>query len=247
MCAAAGRAITTHQIPPFILACSIRTISRSRRRNRFRITAPPIRFEVMKPIRNGFSSLVGRTPRVSTRPRWVVPSERTRANSVGRANRIALVKVRRVEFREGVTLESYHTPYSKSLPAVIPPEDLGFEKLLRAWARSRCSGGFGLCLGGGTAGSYFPAVSIRIHRLIRFLRRRSRGDDLGLLFARPEERSASENADQFLHRLDSFPILLEAGQRNFLCELRTILKTVLRTSNHVLPRRQHKSIDRLSY
>jgi len=96
-------------MPPFILACSSRTISRNRRRNRFRMTAPPIRFEVMKPIRNGFSSLVGRTPRVSIRPRWVVPSERTRANSVGRANRIALGKVRRVEFREDVTLESYYT------------------------------------------------------------------------------------------------------------------------------------------
>lgn len=47
--AAAGRAITTHQKPSCNLPCSVRTMSRSRRRTRFRTTAPPILFEVTKP------------------------------------------------------------------------------------------------------------------------------------------------------------------------------------------------------
>ena len=94
--------------------------------------------------------------------------------------------------------------------------------LLWGWARSCCSGGFGFCLGS-TAGSYFSAISIRIRRLTGFLRRRSRSDDLGTLFARPEERSAGENADQFFHRLDSFLYSLSRGKAIFcaipICEI----------------------------
>lgn len=87
--AAAGRAITTNQKPLRSLPCWVRTISRSRRRTRFRTTAPPIRFEVTKPTRNNFSSSLASTPKTSVRPRCAVPSDLTRANSTVRTRRLA--------------------------------------------------------------------------------------------------------------------------------------------------------------
>lgn len=80
----------------------------------------------------------------------------------------------------------------------MPREDMRLKAVrLRGRARSRRRGGFGFPLG--------PATSIGIHWLVRFLlwnRRRFRGDNFGFLFARPEERSAGQNADQFFHSLD---------------------------------------------
>ena len=86
--AAAGRAMTTNQKPFRSRPCWVRTISRSRRRTRFRITAPPTRFEVTKPARNNFSFSCARTPRIRVRPRCAVPSALTRANSSGRTRRL---------------------------------------------------------------------------------------------------------------------------------------------------------------
>lgn len=87
--AAAGRAITTNQKPSRSLPCWVRTMSRSRRRTRFRTTAPPILFEVTKPTRNNFSSSLASTPNTSVRPRCAVPSDLTRVNSTGRTRRLA--------------------------------------------------------------------------------------------------------------------------------------------------------------
>jgi hypothetical protein len=47
--AAVGRAITTNQKPFRNLPCSVRMMSRTRRRTRLRTTAPPILFEVTTP------------------------------------------------------------------------------------------------------------------------------------------------------------------------------------------------------
>jgi hypothetical protein len=92
--AAAGRAIRTHQKPSRNLPCSLRTMSRSRRRRRFRTTAPPILFEVTKPARKDFSSFRASTPSTSVRPLCAVPSDLTRANSPGRSKRFAFEKVK---------------------------------------------------------------------------------------------------------------------------------------------------------
>lgn len=92
--AAAGRAIRTHQKPSLSLPCSLRTMSRSRRRRRFRTTAPPILFEVTKPARNSFSSSLASTPNTSVRPRCALPSDFTRAKSAVRSKRLALEKVK---------------------------------------------------------------------------------------------------------------------------------------------------------
>ena len=67
-------------------------MSRSRRRTRFRTTAPPILFEVTKPTRNNPCSCAARTPKTMARPRWAVPSDLTRANSTGRTKRFAFEK-----------------------------------------------------------------------------------------------------------------------------------------------------------
>jgi hypothetical protein len=91
-CTAAGRAITTNQKPSRNLPCWVRTMSRSRRRTRFRTTAPPILFEVTKPTRNNPCSCAARTPKTMARPRWAVPSDLTRANSTGRTKRFAFEK-----------------------------------------------------------------------------------------------------------------------------------------------------------
>jgi hypothetical protein len=88
--AAAGRATTTNQKPFRNRGCSVRTMSRNRRRTRLRTTAPPIRFEVTKPTRKNFSSFCGSTPNRSARPRCVVPSFLTRVNSTGRTRRFVL-------------------------------------------------------------------------------------------------------------------------------------------------------------
>src|SRR5205814_5080783 len=61
--AAYGRATTTIQRPVCNRGCSVRTISRSRRRTRFRVTAVPMCFGVTKPARKDFSSFTFAAPR----------------------------------------------------------------------------------------------------------------------------------------------------------------------------------------
>ncbi len=91
--AAGGRAITTSQNPSRIRACCVRTISRSRRRIRFRTTAPPTRLEVMKPICHFCASSTFRKPIISNAPLTVRPSRRTRANCAVSASRRAFGNV----------------------------------------------------------------------------------------------------------------------------------------------------------
>jgi hypothetical protein len=101
--AAAGRATTTNQRPSRNRPCCVRTTSRSRRRTRFRTTAPPSRFEVTKPARNDFSSCLTRTPNTSVRPRCATPSDFTRANSTGRTRRFVFEKDKAGAFGAGIT------------------------------------------------------------------------------------------------------------------------------------------------
>jgi hypothetical protein len=79
--AADGRAITTSQTPSASSCCRRLTISRSRRRTRFRTTAAPIRREVTNPTRNFFPPGRCSVPSVSKLPRTVWPSLRTHSNS----------------------------------------------------------------------------------------------------------------------------------------------------------------------
>ena len=94
--AAPGRAITTNQSPSRNLARCARTISRSRRRVRLRMTAFPIRFDVTNPARNSFSP-VASVPRIKNAPRCAEPSFFTRANSAGWTSRFRLGKDRRCD------------------------------------------------------------------------------------------------------------------------------------------------------
>jgi hypothetical protein len=95
--AAAARATITNQKPGRTLSCSFRTISRNRRRSRFRTTAPPIRFEVTKPTRKRLSSFLANTPRTSRRPPCAVPSDLTRPNSTGSVSLFVFGNERRAE------------------------------------------------------------------------------------------------------------------------------------------------------
>jgi hypothetical protein len=91
--AAAGRAINTSQNPPRISCCCERTISRNRRRTRFRFTAPPMRREVTKPARKGAPVPTVSTPSTMNAPRCTWPSVLTRRNSADRVNRCAFPNV----------------------------------------------------------------------------------------------------------------------------------------------------------
>jgi hypothetical protein len=99
--AAAGRATTTNQKPSRNRPCCVRTTSRSRRRTRFRTTAPPSLFEVTKPARNDFSSGMTRTPKISVRPRCAIPSDFTRPNSTGRTRRFVFENDKPGDFGAG--------------------------------------------------------------------------------------------------------------------------------------------------
>jgi hypothetical protein len=99
--AAAGRATTTNQTPSRNRPCCVRTTSRSRRRTRFRTTAPPILFEVTKPTRNELSSCWIRTPNTSVLPRCAIPSDFTRPNSTGRTRRFVFENDKSADFGTG--------------------------------------------------------------------------------------------------------------------------------------------------
>jgi len=92
--AAYGRATTTSQTPGRNCGWAVRTMSRSRRRTRFRTTAPPMCFGVTKPARNDFSSFTLSAPRTRNRPRSAVPCPFTRANSAGNVSRFVFGKER---------------------------------------------------------------------------------------------------------------------------------------------------------
>ncbi len=79
--AARGLATITSQVPAGKPARESRMISRSLRRIRFRITAPPTFFEVTNPMRAGFSSAPLSTPTTISFPCWASPLVRTRRNS----------------------------------------------------------------------------------------------------------------------------------------------------------------------
>ena len=89
--AAAGRATTTIQKPDFQVGRESRRTSRSRRRTRFRTTAPPIRRVVMSPAL--VESRFLRTPKVIYRPPRERPSVFTRRNSELRVSRTDFGKV----------------------------------------------------------------------------------------------------------------------------------------------------------
>lgn len=100
--------------------------------------------------------------------------------------------------------EAGRNPYSKSLPAEMPREDLRLNPVrLRARARSGRRGGLGLRLGGGGVGRRRRSLSIEPLRFggIRRLSRRSWSSDFGFLLTRSEKRGRGEDAEYFFHGL----------------------------------------------
>jgi hypothetical protein len=187
--AAFARALVTNQQPARIWCWCLRTISRSRRRTRFRTTAPPIFREVTNPARKDSPEVSGNTRSINNGPDWARPTLRTCANSSECVRRRDLGNAKRFGGISTSTTKAFHSANAERKASLI----FGCRRLRRRRGVN-VNVRLGFCLG----------CRRRIHDCgvgLLFLRLFGGRISYGslFLFARREKRGAQQKADILVH------------------------------------------------
>jgi hypothetical protein len=194
-----------------------RTISRKRRRTRFRTTAPPTRPEVTNPARHTQQFSIASAFSITSLPRCVIPFRFTRSYSercvsrhvFGNDNELTFVVCIAKPFvrdRAAQDALANHGPRlsTKEIFHRKPEEDFSKKRisaLLRRRRLRRCFLGASRRIGG-------VSWSFGCSGTRHFSRRRGRSrgswtcrrsDSFSFLLARREKRGSGQNADVFLH------------------------------------------------